>query len=508
MPAQKDLVIGVDSSTTACKAIAWDATGSAIAESRAVYEMTSPQPDWYEQNAEDWWRALCSVLRGISAQVGADRIAALCITNQRESFVPVDQKGQPLRPAVLWLDARSYAEVEALDRRVGLDFFHDLTGKGRSTNPSLSKIMWLQAHEPDLIRRTFKLVEPHAFLVYRLTGRWATSLACADPMGVVDMRRGIWATDLMEKLDIDPGQFVEIVPAGEIIGELTSAAAEMTGLKTGLPIVAGAGDGQCAGLGANITAPGRAYLNLGTAVVAGAHAENYVADRAFRTLCSAIAGAFVPESVLSTGTFTVSWFADQFGPDVRDLHLPVTAEEVLEVAASKLPPGSVGLMLVPYWNAAMSPYWDPKASGITIGWKPAHRREHFYRAILEGIAYEQRLVMDGVCAAMGTPLQEYIVMGGGSRSDLWCQIIADVTGQRVTRASTTEATTLGAGILAAAAVGWYADVYQAAESMTATGHSFEPSAVAHAIYDQLYHDVYVKLFPALQPYLSRLRDLT
>jgi sugar (pentulose or hexulose) kinase len=505
---QKDLVVGVDSSTTACKAIAWDKAGNLIAESRTSFDMLSPNPNWFEQHATDWWDALGTVLRDLSAQVGAERIAALCITNQRETFVPVGEQGHPLRNAILWLDDRSAAQVEALDRQFGNDYLHDLTGKGPSTTQSLPKLVWLQTHEPDIVRKTYKFVEPHAYLVYHLTGRWATSLPCADPMGVVDMRKGDWATDLLKKLNLDPDKFVEIVPPGEIIGELTALAAVHTGLLAGTPLVAGAGDGQTAGLGANITEPGRAYLNLGTAVVSGAFAEDYVADRAFRTLCSPVAGAFVPEEVISSGTFTVSWFVDNFGPDVSPLQLPIAPEEVLELAANKLPPGSLGLMLVPYWKGVMSPYWDAHATGITIGWTAAHRKEHFYRAILEGIAYEHRMAMEGVSKATGQPIDEYILMGGGSRSPLWCQIIADVTGKQVVRASTAEATNLGAGILAAAAVDWYADVREAAQVMTDTERRFEPDDATYSIYDQLYQDVYCGLFPAVQKSINRLSELT
>ncbi|HUN06546.1 MAG TPA: FGGY-family carbohydrate kinase [Aggregatilineales bacterium] len=503
-----DLVIGVDSSTTACKAIAWDRTGKLVAQARATFELISPHPNWYEQRADDWWDALCQSLKGVVAQVGADRIAALCITHQRESFVPVDEQCQPIRNAILWVDDRCHLEVAELDQRFGNAAIQDLTGKGPSTKQSLPELVWLQNHEPEVVRRAYKFLDVHAFLVYRLIGEWVTSLPCADPMGVVDMRKGDWATDLIQKIGLRPDQFVTIKPAGSILSTLHEKAALATGLPAGLPVVAGAGDGQSAGLGANITTPGKAYLNLGTAMVSGAHSEEYVADTAFRTLCSPIAGAFVPEEVLGGGTFTVSWFVENFGPDMNGVHLPVSAEEVLELAASKLPPGSLGLMLVPYWNGVMPPYWDPGATGIMVGWTGAHRREHFYRAIMEGISYEHRLAMEGVQKATGQTIHEYILMGGGSRSALWCQIVADMTGAKVTRASTTEATNLGAGILAAAAAGWYPTVREAANAMTATERSFEPNSKTAAVYDRLFREVYVGLFPAVKQYTDRLTHLT
>jgi xylulokinase len=504
----KDLVIGIDSSTTACKAIAWDRQGKAVAETRASFELVSPNPNWYEQNAEDWWTALCQTLRDLSAHVGGERIAALCITHQRETFVPVDSQCRPIRNAILWLDDRCQAQVAELDRRFGSDYIQQLTGKGPSTKQSLPELLWLMTHEPESLARAHKLVDVHAFLVKRLTGRWITSTATADPMGVLDMRRSTWATELIQQVGLDPAQFVELALPGSIMGEVTSEAAQITGIPAGTPVVAGAGDGQSAGLGANITRPGKAYLNLGTAMVSGAHLETYAADRAFRTLCSPLAGAYVAEEVLGGGTFIVNWFVENFGPDLRGVGLPVSREEVLEIAAAKLPPGSLGLMLVPYWNGVLPPYWDAAATGLTVGWTGAHRREHFYRAILEGIAYEHRLTMDGVARATGTPIDEYILMGGGSRSPLWCQIVADISGTKVTRSRTTEATNLGAGILAAYAAGWYPDVRAAADAMTQTGRSFEPDSKTHAIYNRLYHEVYTGLFPAVQQYVDRLSALT
>ncbi len=508
MNDRKDLVVSIDSSTTACKAIAWTPEGSPVAESRQRIESFSPHPNWHEQHAEDWWHALVHVLQDLTRQVSADRIAALCITNQRETFVPVDARGQSLRSAITWLDARSRAQVHALEQRYGSDYLHDLTGKGPSTNQSLSKMLWLQAHEPEIANQAHKFVDAHAYLVYHLTGRWVTSLPCADPMGIVNMRAGVWAEDLLTELGLDPSRLVDIVPAGSVIGTLTDAAAQQTGLSPATVIVAGAGDGQCAGLGANITRPGIAYLNLGTAMVSGTYAEHYVADRAFRTLCSPIAGAFVPEEVLTAGTFTVSWFMETFGPEVSTLGVALSQEEIMELAASRVPPGSLGLMVVPYWKGVMPPYWDPAATGITIGWTEIHRREHFYRAILEGIGYEHRLVMEGIGSATGQPVDEYILMGGGSRSQLWCQIIADINGKPVRRASSSEATSLGAAILAAAALGWHADVRTAAAAMTSTAQSFEPDPAVHDIYERLFAEVYRILFPSVREIVDQLTVLT
>lgn len=503
----KDLVIAVDSSTTACKAIAWDQNGQLIAEARSEFDLLSPNPNWYEQRATDWWQAVCNVVQEVVQQVGASRIAALSITHQRESFVPVDENCRPIRNAILWLDTRAKPQLQWLDENLGHDKIQTISGKGPALLQSLPKLVWLAQNEPNILQQSYKIVDTHAYLVYHLTGEWITSLPSADPMGIVDMEKGTWSEALVGAAGIDMSQLVDIALPGDIIGQVTPSAASATGLPAGTPVVAGAGDGQSAGLGANITTQGKAYLNLGTAVVSGAFAEDYVYDKAFRTLCSPVAGAFVPEYVLVSGTFTVSWFVKQFGQDIQTNGL-ASAEEVFGMAAAKLPPGSLGLMTVPYWNAVMPPFWDEYATGMTIGWTGAHQREHLYRSILEGIAFEHRMSMDAVSQATNQTISEYIVMGGGSRSDLWCQIVADVSKVTVKRASSTEATNLGAAILAAAAAGWYSDVREAANAMTSTTDTFQPDDETHQIYNAMYEEVYVNLYPTLQKYINRLSKLT
>lgn len=502
------LVVAIDSSTTGCKAIAWNKTGKAIAEGRATYPLLQPQASWYEQDAVQWWYSTCHAIKQLLAQINTKQIEAVCITHQRETFVAVDEEGKPVRNAIVWMDKRSRQQVNFLAQKIGAEKINQLTGKPNSMTPSLPKIIWLTQHEQETVNRTHKFLDVHGYLVYQLTKNFRTSIASADPMGVMDMQAKTWAADFLSCLGLQTEQFAELVQPGSIIGYINESAAAATGLPEGLPIIAGAGDGQCAGLGANAVGNHRAYLNLGTAVVSGIMSSDYLVNPAFRTMYAPMPKSYFLETVLLGGVFTINWFIEKFAHDLRNSNLNLTPEEILETAAAKLPPGANGLMLVPYWNYVMNPYWDASASGITIGWTGTHEREHFYRAILEGIAFEQRLVGDAVMDAMQQKFSEYVVMGGGSQSHLWCQIIADVTGVPVVRSTTTEATCLGAGILAAVAVGWYPDINIAAESMTGTGSRFTPNSQTQAIYEQLYTEVYKPLFPTLQSLVQRLTDLT
>lgn len=270
----------------------------------------------------------------------------------------------------------------------------------------------------------------------------------------------------------------------------------------GLPVVAGAGDGQCAGLGAGITAPGRAYLNLGTAIVSGVLSETYQIDSAFRTLYDATGRHYFLETDLQGGTFTVTWLIDRW---LRRGVEPRPFEEVLaelDEEAAALPVGADGLVVVPYWNGVMNPYWDDEATGLVLGLRGEHGPAHLFRAILEGIALEQRLHTSGVEAVSGS-IGSFVAMGGGSKSALWCQILADVLGRPVQRAGSTEATCLGAAILAAPVAELHADVDAATEAMTSLGRVFAPGDDTPR-YDRLYRDVYRGLFEDVRERMHRL----
>jgi xylulokinase len=501
-------VVGIDCSTTSVKSIAWDRHGNMRAQARYGYATLNPQPSWYEQNADDWWKALCSCLRSLMRQLRKSQIEAICIANQRESFVPVNGLCRPLRNAILWNDERSFRQLALLEDRIGPQRLHRITGKPLSMTPALPKMLWLQEHEPQIFAKTYKFLDAHAFLLYQLTGVLATSLACADPQGLIDMTRDAWSDELIAALGFKASQFPQLFPPGAIVATVSKAAAAATNLPAGLPVVAGAGDGQCAGLGVDATSGRQAYLNLGTAVVAGVPSDRYLTDLSFRTLYAPLPRKYYLETVLKGGAFTVGWFIEKFGRGIKSAGPGQSGEQQMEAEAAGIAPGSLGLVVVPYWHTSMSPYWDPAASGIAIGWTGAHGQGHFYRAILEGIAFEQRLMGEGVMRALDSRIEEYLVLGGGSRSDLWCQIFADVTGFPVRRTSTLEATCLGAAILAATSAGWYPDASSAASVMVKKARRFKPAPASQEIYDRLYAEVYRPLFPTVRQLIDRLAELS
>lgn len=495
-----DLVIGVDCSTTAAKAMLWDATGQAVAEGRCGFGLTQARPGWGEQEAGDWWRATKAAIAEAVAPIDARRIGAISVTHQRETFVCLDASDEPIRPAMLWLDIRATAEVEAF----GTEEVHRLTGKPANPTPAWYKLLWLKRHEPETIARTAHVVDVGGYLVRKLTGEWATSWSSADPLGLVDLSTFDYDDGLLATAGLGRDQLPRLVAPGDVIGELEPAVADELGLPAGLPVVAGAGDGQCAGLGCNVTGHRRAYLSVGTGVVSGIHADRYSHASAYRTMGSALPGAWILETFIGGGTHNLAWFVDRLaGIDADRLGLGLSTEQLLEAAADALPPGADSLLCLPYWNGAMTPYWDGHARGALIGLTSVHGKAHIYRALLEGVAFEQRLLSSGAEEATGQPIEEFFILGGGSKSRLWCRILASVLRRPVRLVRAKESTALGAGMLAAASSGLHADIRSAAAAMSATGESVDPDPELAGAYDRLF-ETYRGIYPALRSTFSGL----
>lgn len=500
------LVIGIDLSTTTCKAIAWDVRGMQVAQARAPLTLSRPAPNAYEQDPQDWWRAAQRALKSLMPQIEGKAIAAVAIVNQRETVAVTDAEDRLLRPAILWLDERRKDEVAALCQRVGHERLHRITGKPHDWAPAIYSLAWMADAEPALFTRIRHVYEPHAWLVRQLTGQFVTSWASADPFGAFDIHQHRWADDVLKALPIalSPDCFPPASAPGSVLGVVTKKAEALTGLLAGTRVVAGGGDGQAGGLGIGVVSAGSAYLNLGTAIVSGVYAETPMVNDAFRTLCAIDRQGYVLETSLRSGTLLINSLLKQF----FDIDVVAQPDSLLrlEVEASRVAPGSAGLILLPYWNGVMNPYWDQDARGCLLGLSPDHGRAEIYRAVLEGIALEQAVATQHMVEATGEPVNTFVAIGGGAASRLWCQIIADITDRPVIRATTQEASSLGAGVAAAVGAGWYADFVSAAQVMTQDGETFLPNPALREFHRELL-GLYSELYPRLRDFYPRLARL-
>jgi sugar (pentulose or hexulose) kinase len=497
------VVIGIDLSTTTCKAIAWTNEGALVAQARAPLSLQQPVPGAYEQDPQAWWAAAQQALRGLTAQLGARAVAAVAVVNQRETLAVTDEHDQLLRPALLWLDERRQHEVAQVAEQVGRQRLQVLTGKPYDWSPAIYSLAWMARAEPERFCRVAHVYDPHAWLVRQLTGEFATSWASADPFGAFDIRGHCWADEVLAALPgkVASSAFATAVAPGTVLGRVHRQASQATGLAQGTPVVAGGGDGQAGGLGVGMVRPGTAYLNLGTAVVSGVYSQGPVTSLAFRTMCAVDHDGYVLETSLRAGTLLVNTLVRQFfGLD------PATCLPALEADAQAVPAGSRGLLLLPYWNGVMNPYWDAQARGCLLGLGPEHGRGELYRAVLEGIALEQAVATRAVEQATGEAVERFVAIGGGAASPLWCQIIANVCDRPVVRATTQEASSLGAGIAAAVGTGWFDSFAQAAAAMTQAGETLLPQPEEKAFHAELL-GVYSELYPSVKGLYGRLAGL-
>lgn len=494
-----DVIIAIDASTTGTKAIAFSADGEVRAIGRGSVDRSSPVPTWHEQDPLEWWSSTVDALAAVMATLtsNGDRPVAVGITHQRESFACLNVDFDPLRPAILWVDARAGAQVKSL----GSANVHRISGKPPSVTPSMYKIAWLAEHEPETIANTVFLSDVHGYLSKKLTGEFITSSASADPMGLMDITTGEWSETLLSLVGLRREMLPKLVKPGTIVGAITPEAAQATGLPSGIPIVAGGGDGQCAGLGVGVLSSQSAYLSLGSSIVLGSHSENAETSLAYRLLESPLGHGHTIEAYVASGALSVSWFTQTFSSSDAD------ADELLREGLSRSTAGARGLFFLPYLSGASTPYWDEDARGAFIGADDGHTKEDFYRAVIEGLVYEIRLLVEGLHTA-GAHVEEVRATGGGAASDRWLQIISDVLGLPVHSSTNSEATALGAAILAASAVNFAGSSLSAVTAkMSRIDRTFSPHAESVAVYEPLYR-IYRELYPALAPVYEKHRALT
>ena len=454
------VVIGIDASTQSVKAIAWSGGGHPIAEGRAAVSLSQPRPGYAEQNPDEWWSATQTALRAVTSQIDATSVQGVAISNQRETLALLDEQGCAVGPAITWLDIRVAGTYLEFAERVGRDRLHAISGRPVDVIPIVYRLDWLAKNKPELLARARTIVDVHSFCALRLTGEATASYTSADAFGLFDIVEQRWSGPILEHLGIPLEKFPRAVASGEEIGRVTPKAAAETGLNAGTPVFAGGGDGQCAGLGVNAMRSGTVYLNLGTAIVAGAWSKDPLLSEKWRTILSPTGGFFL-EHAQRAGALFLNFVVDNFAGGRQDQH----AFDRLEAAASAIPLGSEGLLVCPYLTGCMDPYWNPNARATITGLCSYHTSAHIYRAALEALSVEAARAIHAMRSA-GLALDNLVVVGGGAASPLWLRMIADSVGVTTSRSLSNEASCLGAAIIAAVGAGWYPNFREAAAAMT------------------------------------------
>ena len=491
------LVLGIDVSTTATKAILVDESGAVRGVGTSEYAFEIPHPLWSEQDPRLWWDGAIAAIGSVLATTGASGadIVAVGLTGQMHGAVLLDAADAVLRPAILWNDQRTGAECDAIRAAVGPERLIEITGNDALTGFTAPKLVWVRDHEPDVWRRVAHLLLPKDHVRLRLTGEHAIDRADAAGTLLLDLASRDWSAEVVDALGIDPAWLPRTLEGPEVSGRVSVAAAAVTGLREGTPVVAGGGDQAANAVGVGAVAPGVVALSLGTSGVVFAATDRPLFEPHGRVhaFCHAVPGRWHFMSVMLSAAGSLRWFRDVFAP----------GEEYgsLVEAASAVPPGSDGLLFLPYLSGERSPHPDPLARGAFVGLTLSHDRRALARAVLEGVAFGLRDGLDLMLEA-GTPAPSQIrASGGGLRSALWRQILADVLEAELAVVATEEGAAFGAALLAAVGAGWFPTVDAATDAIVRVRPIASPGPDVAAY--RAAHALYRELYPALTPTFHR-----
>ena len=513
----KDLILAIDNGTQSLKALIFDAAGQLLAkEAVAFVPYYSAQPAWAEQDPEVFWKALVKACQGIwqHSDIDKDRIIGVALTTQRASVVNVDKDGRPLRPAMMWLDQRKTYGLPPVSGLWGLIFKMARLTKTVAYLQQEAEANWIHTYEPEIWRNTHKYLLLSGYLTHRLTGNFVDSIGCQVAYIPFDYKRLRWSASWDWKWrvmpGIDPAILPDLVPPGTPLGEITSGAASETGIPQGLPLIAAAADKACEVIGSGSLESSIGCLSYGTTATINVTHPKYIEPiPLLPAYPSAVSNFYTIEVQVYRGYWMVKWFKEQFGQYEQQeaARQGIAPEALFDKLVEAIPPGSMGLMLQPYWTPGLK-MPGPEAKGAVIGFGDIHTRAHLYRSILEGLAYALREGKERIEKRSGTAITSLRVSGGGSQSRSALQLTADIFGLPTAKPHIYETSGLGAAIDVAVGMGLHPDFKTAVDAMTHIGEVFEPDQKNHALYDALYHDVYKKMYQRLKPLYERIREIT
>lgn len=484
-------IAALDLGTTGCRTFIFNLTGDVIASDYQEWESFYPTPSYVEQDANLWWDSIKKTIEAAIKKSGIDKseIVSLSVTNQRETIVPVDKEGIPLHNALVWQDRRTTDQVEYIKNKIGADKIYKTTGLTIDPYFSATKILWFKDKKPNIYNKTHKFLLVADFIIFKLTGKFVSDHSNLSRTMLFDINNLRYSEDISSEMGLDLDKMPDPVESGVDIGEIVT---EETDFDKKTLVVSGAGDQQSAALGVGIVSPGKIKCTTGTGSFILAYLSEPKFDPEKRVLCSchAIPGAWVQEASIFTSGAALRWFRDQVGQaECMAATEGQDPYDIMSAEAEKSPIGANGLILIPHLIGAGAPHWNPYAKGILYGLSLGHQRRDLYRAVLEGVAFEVKKNIQ-VFKELRIDPTELLLTGGGSRSDFWNQIYADVLGITCVRNVIEEATSLGAAILAASGAGLFPDVAKAAENLCKVDKKWVPNEKNNRFYNEIYKFTY------------------
>ena len=506
-----EYLLAHDLGTTGDKATLFTANAELLASSYLEYSTVHPEPTWAEQNPKDWWNAFAAATKNLlsKSKISPEDILGLSFSGQMLGCLPVDENGVPLRSSIIWMDQRSVKQADYIRNRVGEEQYYKTTGNRISPTYTISKILWVRENQPAIYERTYKFLQAKDYIIHRLTGKFVTDFSDASLAGMLNVNEREWAYDLLQELEIPADKLPKLLPSIHVVGQIKREAAKEIGLSSDTPVVIGGGDGPCAAVGAGVVRAGQAYNYVGASSWIAICTEKPLLDPKMRIFNQ---WHLDPNKVSPTGTMQAAgssyrWLRDEIcQKELSEAkEKGVSAYELMDEEAETVEPGSKRILFLPYLMGERSPWWNPNARGVFFGIALGHRREHLIRAVLEGVTFNLRVILEAF-EEQGAAVKDVRVIGGGARSKLWRRIMADIYGKTIlVPAYLEEATSLGAAIAAGVGVGVYRS-FEAAERLINFVETVNPNLDSHARYEPFYR-FFRKLYTSMVPLYDELTSV-
>ncbi len=507
-------LLGIDLGTTGVKAALFSADdGHVLADAFFDYPLYHPHPGWAEQNPAEWWQATLSAIQaclkqGASQNVQPVDVQGVGLSGQMHGVVLLDEQQKVLRPCIIWADQRSEAQCRWMTERVGASQLIEYVSNPALTGFSAPKLLWIRDNEPELFARAQTMLLPKDYIRYLLTGKMALEISDAAGTCLLDVKHGVWSQEVLKALDLKPSLLPPVVLADAVSGRITSEVAALTGLSVDTPVAGGGADNACGAVGNGVVLPGLGLVSVGTSGIVLAYSDTPQVDTSgpvprVHTFNHAVPNAWYLMGVTQGAGLSLRWVRDNIGLPERALErwTGLDAYEILAREAESVSPGSDGLIFLPYLQGERTPHLDAYARGGWIGLTASHDRRHLIRSVLEGVAFSLKDCL-AIIREQGLRIDQMRATGGGAKSPLWRQIIADVLGTELVLTNASEGPAFGAALLAGVASGVYSSVQEACAQTVHVTQRTVPNAETASSYAQAY-ETYQALYPALKPLISK-----
>ncbi|MFI5252529.1 MAG: xylulokinase [Bacteroidota bacterium] len=502
-------MLGLDIGTSGVKGLLIDEKGKTITSAFAGYPLFTPKPTWIEQNPEDWWEATVKVIKEIveNPLVKREQIAGIGFSGQMHSLVLLGKNDEVLRPAILWSDTRTDEECRQINQLIGLDVLRRTTANPAIEGFTLPKLLWVQKHEPQVYEKINRIFLPKDFIRFKLTGECGMEVSDASGTILYDVCARKWSDGILKQFSIPKSWLSPVFESIDVCGKISQDALKLTGLPVGIPVAGGGGDNSCGAIGAGVIHEGQMLAGIGTSGIVLAPINNVRVDPEMRvhTFCHSVPHRWYAMGVMLMAGGALRWYKDTFAQaeveQARSSNRDVY--DVITEGAAKISPGSEGLYFQPYLAGERTPHRSANARAAFIGATLRHTKNHFSRAVLEGVTYGMRDSLE-IIKKLGIQIGQIRLTGGGAKSAFWRQLQANIYGSEVAIVGTTEGSAYGAALLGGTASGVFGSIEEAVNQTVSITERIQPDVSLIRQYDD-YYGIYSKIFPNLKESYASIR---